>query len=99
MSFFDKLFGQPAGAPASAPEAAPVAGPEATAETATVRKIVARLESLPPDRARLIASAAYILARAAESDMTISDDETAYMERTLVEHGQMGEAEAVIVIE
>ncbi|MBP1705761.1 MAG: Tellurite resistance protein [Chloroflexi bacterium] len=99
MSFFDKLFGQPAGAAAPTPSVPPAAGPEADAETATVRKIVAKLETLPPDRARLIASAAYILARAAESDMTISDEETAFMERTLVEHGQMSEAEAVIVVE
>jgi uncharacterized tellurite resistance protein B-like protein len=102
MSFFHKLFGPPAGqaaAPSATPDAAPDTAPETVAETATVRKIVAKLESLPPERARLIASAAYILARAAESDMAISDDETAFMEHVLTERGVMSEAEAVIVVE
>ncbi|MCU0483424.1 MAG: TerB family tellurite resistance protein [Chloroflexi bacterium] len=99
MSFFDRLFGPPAGQAAPTAEPAAAAGPEAAAETATVRKIVAKLESLPPERARLLASAAYILARAAESDMSISDQETAFMERILVERGLMSEAESVIVIE
>ena len=39
-------------------------------ETETVRRIVGRLEALPPERARLVASAAYILARAAHADST-----------------------------
>ena len=99
MSFFHKLFGPPAGQAAPTPDPTPAAAPDTAAETATVRKIVAKLESLPPERARLIASAAYILARAAESDLAISDDETAFMERILTERGGMSEAEAVIVVE
>lgn len=98
MSFFDKLFGQPA-APAAPTTGTPPAEPDVAADTATVRKIVGRLESLPPERARLVASAAYVLARAAESDMSISDEETAYMERALAEHGALSEPEAVIVVE
>ena len=98
MSFFHKLFGPPAGQ-AAAPGATPKAAADTAAETATVRKIVAKLESLPPERARLLASAAYILARAAQADMSISDEETAFMEQTLAERGGMSEAEAVIVIE
>jgi len=98
MSLFRKLFGPP-GEPASAPEAAPDTAADSAAETATVRKIVARLESLQPERARLLASAAYVLARAAQADMSISDEETAYMERTLAERGGLTEAEAVIAVE
>jgi uncharacterized tellurite resistance protein B-like protein len=97
MSLFQKLFGPPGGQ--AAPADPPPAAPESAADTATVRKIVAQLESLPPERARLIASAAYILARAAESDMTISGEETAFMEQVLTERGGMSEAEAVIVVE
>jgi len=97
MSFFTRLFGPPAGQAAGPVE--PPATPESAAETATVRKIVAKLESLPAERARLVASAAYILARAAESDMAISDEETGLMEQVLAGPGGLGEAEAVIVVE
>jgi uncharacterized tellurite resistance protein B-like protein len=97
MSLFKKLFGpQPDQA---ATEVASPAAADPAVDTATVRKIVSKLESLPPDRARLIASAAYILARAAQADMAIDDEETAFMEGVLVEHGGMTEAEAVIVVE
>jgi len=95
MSFFRQLFGP---APRSVPEPAQAEAAGA-ADTATVRKIVARLESLPPERARLIASAAYVLARAAQADMSISAEETALMERVLVERGGLGDAEAVIAVE
>ncbi len=71
----------------------------APGETETVRRIVARLESLPPDRARLLAATAYILARAANADLQISDVETREMERLLVEQGGIEEAQAVLVVE
>ena len=71
----------------------------ADGETATVRRIVGRLEELPPEQARLAASSAYILARAAHADLSISDDETRVMEHVLQEHGLLDEAAAVIVIE
>ena len=41
---------------------------------------------MPPEQARLIASAAYTLARAANADLDISDDETAAIERELQAH-------------
>ncbi|MGZ8438098.1 MAG: tellurite resistance TerB family protein [Candidatus Limnocylindrales bacterium] len=66
-------------------------------DTATVRRIVARLEAMPPERARLIASAAYTLARAANADLDISDDETAAIERELQAHDGLDEATAVLV--
>jgi uncharacterized tellurite resistance protein B-like protein len=68
-------------------------------ETATVRRIVARLEAMPPDHARLAAAAAYTLARAANADLHISDDETRLMEHILQEHGLLDEAESVVVVE
>ncbi len=68
-------------------------------ETATVRRIVARLERLPADQARLVASAAYTLARAAHADLHISDEETALIERELQAHGAIDEATAVLVTE
>lgn len=100
MSFLRRLFGgdEPAPpAPAAAP--APATPPSPDAETATVRKIVARLEELPPDRARLLAGAAYVVTRAANADLEVTDQEAAVVERALVERTGITEAEAVIVVE
>ena len=68
-------------------------------ETATVRRIVARLEEMPADQARLVASAAYTLARAAHADLHVSDEETAVIERELQAHGAIDEPTAVLVTE
>ncbi len=104
MSFLRRLFGgddAPSVAPAASSPAAPavLAAPTAEAETATVRKIVAQLEALPADRARLLAGAAYVVSRAANADLSITDNEVALMEQTLVERTGVSEAEAVIVVE
>ena len=76
---------------------APVSDP--SRDTETVRRIVATLEAMPPERARLIASAAYTLARAANADLSISDEETAAIERELQDHEALDEATAVLVTE
>jgi uncharacterized tellurite resistance protein B-like protein len=68
-------------------------------ETATVRRIVARLEALPPDRARYLAGFAYVMSRAAHADLHISPEETAGMEAELMAHGDVDEAQAVLVVE
>lgn len=91
---FRRFFTGEAPPPAPAPST-----PEQIQETETVRRIVAKLESLPPDQARLLASAAYVLARAANADMDITDDETRAMERLLVERVGIDEAQAVLVVE
>lgn len=93
-----------AGLDASAAAATPGTGaPRSTAaptaDTATVRRIVSQLEALPPERARYLAAAAYVLARVANADLVMSPQETAFMERTLVEESGIGEAEAVLVVE
>jgi tellurite resistance protein len=80
-------------------EAALQAGAQAAGDTETVRRIVAKLEAMPPERARLVASAAYTLARAAHADLRISTDETAVIEQALQEHGALDEATAVLVAE
>jgi uncharacterized tellurite resistance protein B-like protein len=103
MSFLHRLFGGSDAPPAAAP-AAPAAPPAPAAptpegDTATVRRIVGQLEALPPDRARLLAGAAYVVSRAANADMSITADEVALMEQTLVERTGVSEAEAVIVVE
>jgi tellurite resistance protein len=96
---FNRFFGsKPAPASDVAPRPTPAA-PDPTGDTATVRRIVAKLEAMPPEQARLIASAAYTLARAANADLEISDEETAAIERELQAHGSLDEATAVLVTE
>ena|SRR5947207_2457873 len=73
--------------------------PDSAAETATARRIVARLEALPPAEARFLACFAYVMSRAANADFDISADETALMERFSVEHGGLDSAQAVLVVE
>jgi tellurite resistance protein len=78
-------------------EAPPVAG--SVAETATARRIVARLEALPAAEARFLACFAYVMSRAANAEDDISDDETAVMERFTVEYGGLDSAQAVLVVQ
>ncbi len=73
--------------------------PDPAGDTETVRRIVGKLESMPPEQARLIASAAYTLARAANADLDISDEETAAIERELQSSEALDEATAVLVTE
>lgn len=93
---FRRFLG-PAAPSTAETSAAPVDRDQAAGETATVRRIVARLDAMPHERARLIASAAYTLARAAQADLDISDEETAAIERELQGDGNLDEATAVLV--
>jgi uncharacterized tellurite resistance protein B-like protein len=63
-----------------------------------VRRIVDRLESMPPEEARKMATFAYVLARAAAADFGVSDVETRRIEGILVEQG-LSEPQAVLVTE
>jgi uncharacterized tellurite resistance protein B-like protein len=67
-------------------------------DAAAVRRIVDRLESMPPDEARKMATFAYVLARAAAADFGVSDVETRRIEGILVEQG-LSEPQAVLVTE
>ncbi len=97
---FDRFFGRGDAPAAPAPAVPATAAVDTTAgDTATVRRIVGKLEAMPPDQARLIASAAYILARAANADLVISEEETAVMEEALQRHDALDEATAVLVVE
>jgi uncharacterized tellurite resistance protein B-like protein len=71
----------------------------ATAETATVRKIVESLDRLPPDQARYLAAFAYILSRVASVDLEVSAAERDEMERLVMEHGELGEEQALLVVQ
>lgn len=83
--------------------AAPAASASAKAETETVRKIVAQLDSAEPEHARYIAAFAYLLTRVAHADHHISKQEAATIERVIMERGServgFSEAQAVLVAE
>jgi len=68
-------------------------------ETETVRRIAARLESLPADRARHLAAFAYVLARVAHADLEIDANESEQMERLVTQLGGLAPAEASLVVE
>ena len=68
-------------------------------ETETVRRIVRELEQVEPERRRFLAGFAYVLGRAAHSDLDISAQETSLMEQIVVDIGGLPEAQAVLVVE
>lgn len=78
---------------------APVETMPDASETATVRRIVAELEALEPAQRRYLAGFAYVLSRAAHSDLHISDAETRLMEEIVMQIGGLPQAQAVLVVE
>ena len=88
VSLFKKLFGSE-GASAT----------EVPSDTETVRRITGELDRLEPAEARYLAAFAFVLARVANSDMEISDDECRRMEEVVREVGGLTEAQAVLVVQ
>ena len=70
-----------------------------TADTQTVRRIVASLDAMDPQRARWIAAFAFLLCRVARSELVISEEESLAMERILRERGGLTEEQAVLVLQ
>lgn len=89
---FGRFLG--AGEPIASGAARPGANP---GDTETVRRIALQLEALPIERARFLAAFAYILTRAANADLDISDAESRAIEQLVAEHGKLPEAQAVLV--
>ena len=73
--------------------------PRSSAERDTVRRIVDELDGLPLERARHIASFAFLLSRVARADLHVSDEETRAMERIVVARGGLPEEQAMIVVQ
>ena len=71
----------------------------AQGDTDTVRRIVAELDKLDPERARYLAAFAYVLSRVAGADFQVTDVETAKMVELVHRLGQLTEAQAVLVVE
>lgn len=72
---------------------------EVRGDTDTVRRIVAELDKLDPDRARYLAAFAYVLSRVAGADFQISEVETLKMVELVHRLGQLTEAQALLVVE
>lgn len=72
---------------------------DSAAATETVRKITRALDQLDPQRARYLATFAYLLGRAARADMSISQEETRIMEQIVMNRGGIPEEQAVIVVQ
>jgi len=68
-------------------------------ETDTVRKIVARLEGLEPEKARWLAAFAYVLARVANADLEIDSEEVRAIETLVREAASLSPEEASIAAE
>lgn len=96
---FRRIFGSNNVRAADQAETALTTAATTAGDTATVRRIVAKLEAMPAEQARFAASAAYTLARAANADLDISPEETAAIEAALQGHGALDEATAILVTE
>ena len=68
-------------------------------DTAALRRIVAQLDSLPAAQRKFVAGFAYILGRVANADLIVSPEEVRLMESTVMEVGELPEAEAVLVVQ
>lgn len=70
-----------------------------SADTQTVRKIVASLDAMAPEQARYVAAFAFLLCRVARADLHISAEEAAAMERLVMEKGGLTEEQSVLVLQ
>lgn len=85
-----KLLAPGGGAPAPAAD---------DGETETVRRIVAELEAIEPQRARYLAAFAYILGRVGNADLDISAEESRKMEEIVAQVGGLPARQAVLVVQ
>ena len=68
-------------------------------ETASVRRIAAKLAGHPPEEARFLAAFAYLLQRAAHADLAVSDVEAREIARLVAEAGRVPAADAELIVE
>lgn len=87
-NLFEKLFGVTV-----------TSAPVSEVDTDTVRRIARKLEDLPPERARFLAAFSFVLARVANADRVISEEETRRMVEIVGEFGALPEEQAVLAVE
>jgi uncharacterized tellurite resistance protein B-like protein len=67
-------------------------------EQSPLRDVVNALDQLEPDRARYLARFAYLLGRVAHADQHASAEETAAMERLVLDEGGLTPDQAILVV-
>jgi tellurite resistance protein len=80
-------------------EAGQPAAPPPQAETESIRRISEELGAMPLEQRRFVAGYAYVLARAAHADLTVSSAEVSDMEMAIEAVGQLSQPQATLVIE
>jgi uncharacterized tellurite resistance protein B-like protein len=70
-----------------------------THEIAPLRETLEALDHLEPDRARYLATFAYLLGRVAHADHHVSPEETRAMEALVLDHGQLSQDQAMVVVQ
>jgi uncharacterized tellurite resistance protein B-like protein len=99
MSFFSRVFGLDAPASQDVPVDPHKPIPEpSTADTESVQLIAKQLSDMPPARARYLAAFAYLLGRAANANLAVSEAELAEMETLVVEVGGLDAHTAHLVV-
>lgn len=99
MSFLSRVFGleDPAAADQPVDPHKPI--PEATAaDTESVRLIAKQLGAMPPAKARFLAAFAYLLGRAANANLAVSEAELTEMESLVEEVGGLDAETAHLVV-
>ena len=69
------------------------------ADTETVREIIRLLDEIEPERARYVASFAYVLGRVAHADLEISEEEMSAIERIVADRTGLPEGQAILVVQ
>ena len=73
--------------------------PVGQGDSDTVVRIIRELDKLEPDRARFLASFAYVLSRVAGADLHFSEEETRHMVDVIQRLGHLPASQAVLVVE
>jgi uncharacterized tellurite resistance protein B-like protein len=68
-------------------------------ESGPLRDTLEALDHLDPDRAKYLASFAYLMGRIAHADRHVSPEETRTMEALVAEHGQIPPDQAMLVVQ
>ncbi len=72
---------------------------DAAAASSAIRKITDAISQMEPEKARYVASFAYILGRVANADLNISEEETREMERIVEGIAGLPEEQAILVVQ
>ena len=72
---------------------------DAASGSAAIRKIADALGQMEPEKARYVASFAYILGRVAHADLSITEEETREMERIVEGMAGLPEEQAILVVQ